>query len=64
METGNLNLAEIEDQPVEAAGASLTKLKGIGAWTADAYLLSASRRPDMWPVGDGRSRLASVRWWA
>jgi DNA-3-methyladenine glycosylase II len=30
----------------------LTALKGIGNWTADIYLLSALRRPDIWPVGD------------
>jgi DNA-3-methyladenine glycosylase II len=27
-------------------------LPGIGAWTAECYLLSALRRPDVWPVGD------------
>jgi DNA-3-methyladenine glycosylase II len=30
----------------------LTALKGIGTWTADIYLLSALRRPDIWPIGD------------
>jgi DNA-3-methyladenine glycosylase II len=30
----------------------LTAFKGIGNWTADIYLLSALRRPDIWPVGD------------
>jgi DNA-3-methyladenine glycosylase II len=28
------------------------KVKGIGPWTADIYLLMALRRPDTWPVGD------------
>jgi DNA-3-methyladenine glycosylase II len=27
-------------------------VKGIGAWTADIYLLRALRRPDAWPAGD------------
>src|SRR6202022_4633064 len=27
-------------------------LKGKGRWTAAIYLLSALRRPDIWPVGD------------
>jgi DNA-3-methyladenine glycosylase II len=27
-------------------------MRGVGAWTADAYLLSAQRRPDVFPVGD------------
>jgi DNA-3-methyladenine glycosylase II len=30
----------------------LLALKGIGNWTADIYLMSALRRPDIWPVGD------------
>ena len=30
----------------------LTALKGIGNWTADIYLLSALRRPDIWPISD------------
>jgi len=42
-------LHELED---ELAHRQLTSLKGVGAWTADIYLLSALRRPDIWPVGD------------
>jgi DNA-3-methyladenine glycosylase II len=30
----------------------LIAFKGIGRWTADIYLLSALRRPDIWPTGD------------
>jgi DNA-3-methyladenine glycosylase II len=30
----------------------LVAFKGIGRWTADIYLLSALRRPDIWPTGD------------
>jgi DNA-3-methyladenine glycosylase II len=28
------------------------KVKGIGPWTADIYLLMALGRPDIWPAGD------------
>jgi DNA-3-methyladenine glycosylase II len=42
-------LHELED---ELARAQLVALKGIGNWTADIYLLSALRRPDIWPTGD------------
>ncbi len=28
------------------------RVKGIGRWTADVYLLMALRRPDVWPIGD------------
>ena len=31
---------------------TLTGLIGIGPWTADVYLLSCLRRPDVWPVFD------------
>jgi len=42
-------LAHMDD---ESARAALLKLKGIGAWTADIYLLMALLRPDAWPAGD------------
>jgi DNA-3-methyladenine glycosylase II len=42
-------LHELEDK---IAREQLTALKGIGNWTADIYLLSALRRPDIWPTGD------------
>ncbi|HSM44796.1 MAG TPA: hypothetical protein VK969_07255, partial [Acidimicrobiia bacterium] len=49
---GELELETLESQPVAMARGTLIAIKGIGPWTADAYLLSASRRPDLWPVGD------------
>ena len=42
-------LHELHD---DVARKMLTAFKGIGNWTADIYLLSALRRPDIWPVGD------------
>jgi DNA-3-methyladenine glycosylase II len=42
-------LADLDDDAVRAA---LVALPGIGAWTAEVYLLSALRRPDTWPTGD------------
>jgi DNA-3-methyladenine glycosylase II len=42
-------LHELHD---DAARKMLVTFKGIGHWTADIYLLSALRRPDIWPVGD------------
>ncbi len=32
--------------------AELVKLKGIGPWTAEIYLLMVLRRPDAWPSHD------------
>ncbi len=42
-------LHELHD---DAARKMLIVFKGIGRWTADIYLLSALRRPDIWPTGD------------
>jgi DNA-3-methyladenine glycosylase II len=42
-------LTEMDD---ESARTELIKLKGIGAWTADIYLLMALGRADIWPSGD------------
>jgi DNA-3-methyladenine glycosylase II len=43
------SLAGLED---EEARERLMKVKGIGPWTADIYLLMALGRPDIWPNGD------------
>lgn len=42
-------LAMLDDA---AARAALIKVRGIGSWTADIYLLMALLRPDIWPSGD------------
>jgi DNA-3-methyladenine glycosylase II len=36
----------------EEAIAELVRVKGIGRWTAEIYLLFAEGRPDIWPAGD------------
>lgn len=42
-------LAGLEDH---AAIETLMRIKGIGSWTAEIYLLMALLRPDIWPAGD------------
>ncbi|MDQ1591027.1 MAG: DNA-3-methyladenine glycosylase [Pyrinomonadaceae bacterium] len=49
---GRLNLEAFGRMDDEAVKAGLTSVKGIGAWTADIYLLMSLRRPDAWPAGD------------
>jgi DNA-3-methyladenine glycosylase II len=49
---GELDLESVANDPVDLARSRLIQIKGVGPWTADAYLLSAERRPDMWPIGD------------
>lgn len=47
-----LDLAHLRTLSDNEVRASLTKIKGIGIWTANIYLLMAMRRPDVWPLGD------------
>ena len=42
-------LTEMDD---DSARAALIRLKGIGDWTANIYLLMALGRADIWPSGD------------
>lgn len=39
-------------QDDEEAIAQLIRVKGIGRWSAEIYLLFAEGRPDIWPAGD------------
>jgi len=48
----HLDLNDLHDLSDDEARKFLVALKGIGTWTADIYLLSALRRPDIWPIGD------------
>jgi DNA-3-methyladenine glycosylase II len=47
-----LDLKAVSRMDDLAAAHTLTRIKGIGPWTADIYLLMALRRPDIWPNGD------------
>lgn len=47
-----IDLDSIHKLPDDAVRAELIKLKGIGIWTADVYLLMALLRPDVMPRGD------------
>ena len=47
-----LDLRAVSRMDDLAAADTLTRIKGIGPWTADIYLLMALRRPDVWPSGD------------
>lgn len=58
---GGLNLTGLESKDDDAVSAELTKVKGIGRWTADIYLLRALRRPDAWPAGDLALAIAAQR---
>lgn len=56
---GSLDLEGLTELSPEIARAELTSVKGIGNWTADAYLLSAVGHIDIWPVGDRALRVGA-----
>ena len=58
---GSCDLAALEHLPDETVLTELVKLKGIGQWTAQVYLLFALGRPDIWPAGDLGLQLAIQR---
>ncbi len=49
---GLLDLDALSLMDDAAVRSELIKIKGIGRWTADIYLLMVLRRPDIWPAGD------------
>lgn len=48
---GTLDLHNLPADDEEAI-AALTRIKGIGRWSAEIYLLFAEGRADIWPAGD------------
>lgn len=49
--TGQLSLDNLPEDDEDAIS-ELTRIKGIGRWSAEIYLLFAEGRPDIWPAGD------------
>jgi DNA-3-methyladenine glycosylase II len=47
-----LDLVDLESKSDDDARLELTRLRGIGTWSADIYLLMALRRSDIWPRSD------------
>jgi DNA-3-methyladenine glycosylase II len=50
--SGSLDLNRFENLSNEEIKHELKKIKGIGEWTSDIYLLMAMLRPDVMPKGD------------
>ena len=49
---GSLGLETLDSKSDDEVFSTLTALTGIGPWTANLYLLSALKRPNVWPSGD------------
>lgn len=58
---GSLDLDALRFMDDAMARSELIKIKGIGRWTADIYLLMVLRRPDIWPTGDLALAVAAQR---
>lgn len=50
--SGELDLEELARESDAEVERALCTERGIGPWTAQVYLLTALRRPDVWPDGD------------
>jgi len=49
---GTINLSDIDSMTDEEISSELIKVKGIGQWTADMFLMFTLGRPDVFPFGD------------
>jgi DNA-3-methyladenine glycosylase II len=49
---GAFSLSALARAGDDAARDELMRVRGVGRWTADIYLVMALRRPDIWPTGD------------
>ena len=58
--SGELDLESLPADDEEAI-ALLTRIKGIGRWSAEIYLLFAEGRRDVWPAGDLAVQIAIGR---
>jgi DNA-3-methyladenine glycosylase II len=52
MSSGVLDLEGLDALPDEAVISALVKVKGIGRWSAEMFLIFRLHRPDVLPVGD------------
>jgi DNA-3-methyladenine glycosylase II len=50
--SGDVALEDVETLDDESVIAALTKVKGIGRWTAEMFLMFRLHRPDVLPLGD------------
>lgn len=49
---GRLDFDRLHRLEDEEAILEITRIKGLGRWSAEVYLLFCLQRPDIWPAGD------------
>jgi len=52
VEQGELDFGELAKAPIDQARKTLLKVRGIGPWTADTFLMNAIGHMDAFPSGD------------
>lgn len=57
---GALDLTAVDALPADEAMARLTAYRGIGAWTAEVYLMFCAGHIDIFPAGDLALRIAAA----
>ena len=50
--SGRIDFARLSEHDDETATATLVAIKGVGRWTAEAYLMGCEGRMDLFPAGD------------
>ena len=58
IELGEVNLENLENLSDEEIISQLTKVKGIGRWTVEMFLIFSLTRPDVLPIDDLGFRMA------
>lgn len=61
LETGSLSFEKLSEMSDTDVMREMTKIRGIGTWTAKMYLMFVLDRPDILPVEDG-AFLQGYRW--
>ena len=59
--SGEVNFEQLPNLPNEEVIAHLTRVKGIGVWSAQMFLMFTLRRPDVLPTGDLGIQMAMQR---
>jgi DNA-3-methyladenine glycosylase II len=59
--SGEVDFARLPDLPDDEVIEQLTKIKGIGVWTAHMFLMFSLRRPNILPTGDLGIQMAMRR---
>ncbi len=52
IQSGELSMRKLYQLPEDAVRRQLTRIKGVGEWTADVFMMMVLHRTDLFPTGD------------